>query len=1437
MGKEQELLQAVKSEDTVTVHKLLSRSRASRSKLLGSTKKTNVNFQDGDGFTPLHHAALLGNSEVVALLLEAQAAVDVPDNKGMRPLHYGAWKGKVDPVKMLLRAGSSANGQSAEGDIPLHLAAQHGHYEVTELLLQHQSNVCIMNGSSKSALDLACEFGRIKVAQLLLNSNMCAALLEGRSSDITDPNSTTPLHMGAKNGHKDIIRLLLISGMDINRQTRSGTALHEAALYGKTDVVSLLIEAGINVHIRNTYNQTALDIVNQFTGSQASKGIKQMLREASAVLQVRAVKDFSNVYDPECLAVRAGETITVIGQHADGRWKGVVQDGRCPERIGYFPPAIAEVINRRTVSSPSAPRAMEARGYQPSSCSSEEIWVLRRPLSVERRNSGSTGSLASARSSGSGQSASSAETHHGLPSEAVKTHHLGMSQASMLISPSAMDHQGRAVEQVSQTQATWTFQGGDGTCTRTVDGRDPEAVARWLADFQLQQYTPNLLGAGYDLHTISRMTPEDLTAIGVTKPGHRKKIAVEISKLNISDGLPDYRPVELGEWLSLIGLAHYQHLLQSNGYESIEFITDLTWEDLQEIGIMKLGHQKKLMLAVKKLVELQKTEQDLGGEADSSAPGTNLATEGIEHTPATQMLSTTNEGYSRTMQDGEGSPRNFAFHTSLDGQPDDENVTYRLQPVPGRLRSARQQSPGPNATYKHFTLPQTPTRSRPASPQVYFPPRPSPLQGSPERPQTPPAHLQSPRSLPQSPTHKGFAYVPAQQLEGGVSLIATGRLVQAVGGTSTFEIGAADEMTKMAGEVETEGELKTIGVELPDTASKSMAAASLSAQRVARSHSARGGPCMGDRNVNRSQSFAVRPKKKGPPPPPPKRYSSAITTTHSDAFYGQATEDITAMAEHKSRKGSIETASAGSVKSIAARLEMSSLGGRGRSGRASLSQKFASADRPNAATLPARLGPSAVRTASSLVKTSVSTEEKAVVQKHKPRTLSGEAHVMRSSTAHELQNGRKVAIVAPGTAATEKHSSKGSESIGSSSTRRRVASEPKPMALQTEEAIPVPFTPPGSVADKEEPANMDTQAPFTPTGSAANKEELMTKEESTAGEDIQKQSSSRQSSTECIPFAEEGNLTIKQRPKPRTDGASGEDVSFSTEAEGLSEVKLSYGSDGDANGNSSPDELQTKGSPKFQLVESDTVKRRPKAREVKELLIHQAEEGLKQRPHTIVEPGVTARKVVLGQMSGTRVDPYMTCQVSHATETTPREQEGLRAIKPPLSPKPTVVPQIRRTGPPPPPPKKPSIIGVMSPEMRRTTPPPPVAPKPTLSVALSVGTITPGQSLSRSAGNSPSPSPARAGTRPSSTPASLSSSPAKLSSEPDRPNSPTAALQSQASLLTQLDIPVVETSQAVDSQGTLKTEIEKPVESSSSILDDIGSMFDDLTDQLEAMLE
>ncbi|XP_032823211.1 caskin-1-like isoform X3 [Petromyzon marinus] len=687
--------------------------------LLGSTKRPNINHQDEDGFSALHHAALNGNTEIMNLLLEAQAHVDMKDNKGLRPLHYAAWQGKVEPLRILLKAGSSVNLQSGDGQIPLHLSVQNGHYQVSELLLQHQANPCIVNNNNKTPLDLACEFGRLRVVKLLLSSNVCPTLLEGRPHDPSHPNSTSALHLAAKNGHVDIIRMLILAGVDVNRQTRVGTALHEAALYGKTEAVRLLIESGVNVHIRNSYNQTALDIVNQFTGSQACLEIKQMLREATSMLQVRALRDYCNVYDPTSLSVKAGEVITVLEQHPDGRWKGYIQDSRGADRVGFFPPSVVELVSRRNVSclspglgpgqaatpSTAGPRAYsyctlrvsqharrqqqqqqsqpqqqqqqpqqqpqqqqqasvagataaghsyflcqplslplpppppapetqalqaepaeaESQGETPGqtggSSSTEDVWAAKTPTGGDRSSIGSTGSVGSSRSSGSGQSAGSGNgQHHASNGETVKPVQVVQSLQPVPESEVKLpEHASGSGHGQHTLGAERPAQKSIKRHERFAEDKEAEAIYLWLREFQLEQYVDNFINAGYDLPTISRMTPEDLTAIGVTKPGHRKKITSEISKLNVQDWLPDYRPAGLGEWLALIGLAQYHATLVENGYEKLEFVSEITWEDLHEIGITKLGHQKKLMLAVRRLSELQRFEEQHQARLEGAA--------------------------------------------------------------------------------------------------------------------------------------------------------------------------------------------------------------------------------------------------------------------------------------------------------------------------------------------------------------------------------------------------------------------------------------------------------------------------------------------------------------------------------------------------------------------------------------------------------------------------------------------------------------------------------------------------------------------------------------------------------------------------------------------------------------------------------------------------
>ncbi|XP_053504377.1 caskin-1 isoform X4 [Ictalurus furcatus] len=918
MGKDQELLQAVKTEDLITVQKLLQRPKPGKAKLLGSAKKVNVNFQDTDGFSALHHAALNGNLELISLLLDSQAMVDIRDQKGMRPLHYAAWQGKSEPMKMLLKSGSSVNTQSDEGQIPLHLAAQHGHYDVSEMLLQHQSNPCIMDNAGKTPLDLACEFGRVGVVQLLLSSNMCAALLEPKPGDSTDPNGTSPLHLAAKNGHIDIIRLLIQAGIDINRQTKAGTALHEAALCGKTDVVRLLLDSGINATVRNTYSQTALDIVYQFTATQASREIKQMLRDASAALQVRALKDYCNNYDLTSLNIKAGDVITVLEQHSDGRWKGCIHDNRTGnDRVGYFPSSIVEVISKRPGATGS--RGSDSSGG-PQGGSTEEIWVLRKPAAGGDRSSVSSSS--SARSSGSGQSNTHILHAHAegvkllatvlSQSAKAKEHLLEQSRSvdSPITTNKAPTSRSQSVSSCPVHEPQYTERKGD-------EGKTSEAVIEWLSEFQLQLYAPYFISAGYDIYTISRMTPEDLTAVGVTKPGHRKKMLSEINKLSVTEWTLDQKPANLCEWLNIIGLSQYHQILVQNGYENIDFITDITWEDLQEIGITKLGHQKKLMLAVKKLAELQKGSEKRNMTRKKTQESTSIECPPPECTSPKPS----------TFQEKEP-------NTEIADGSEKEARTVRQNSGGGQRGSVSSVHPKPRQSYSQgppYTPPQTPTKTKPPS---------SPKNGA--------QIMDKPIS---SPTHR--AYQEAGRKE-EVQMDVTPHSAAPISVPQILLPPEGNESGKQEQEMKKRANSLNRYDGEQERNEADMANANTTVQRrVSRSNSVRNQSdknndknVKNEKNVNRgSQSFALRQKKKGPPPPPPKRSSSAISSSSTnlndmpkdtgtgnllDVNYNpqrRASAVETGVTVETGCGGAVETGSAGSVRSIAAMLEMSSIGG------------------------------------------------------------------------------------------------------------------------------------------------------------------------------------------------------------------------------------------------------------------------------------------------------------------------------------------------------------------------------------------------------------------------------------------------------------------------------------------------------------------------------
>ncbi|KAM3863461.1 caskin-2 [Diretmus argenteus] len=1266
----------------------------------------------------------------------------------MRPLHYAAWQGKAESVLMLLRSGASVNGISQDGHIPLHLAAQYGHYDVSEMLLQHQSNPCLVNKAKKTPLDLACEFGRVKVAQLLLSSNMVVALLEGERKEPTDSAFTTPLHLAARNGHKDIIRLLLKAGIDINKTTKAGTALHEASLYGKTEVVRLLLDAGVDVNIRNTYNQTALDIVNQFTTSHASKDIKQLLRDATGVLQVRALKDYWNLHDPTALNIRAGDVIMVLEQHMDGRWKGHIHDSqRGTDRVGFFPPSIVEVISRRfggtlsrhaslptqrqqllsraplssslstapqtddsyTLYAPPAHVALPLAnglstntGLSPSclsqpGCPLEDIWVLRNSCNAGDRNSvGSTGSVGSTRSAGSGQSTESNTAPNGLH------HNTTHPDTTNKPAPSAGDSghpdpskqpdqsTGGTPRKQMVTMQRPAEQGFSQQFVRPqqlLEGKDAEAIYQWLSEFQLEQYTGNFINAGYDVPTISRMTPEDLTAIGVTKPGHRKKISIEINNLNIPEWLPEYIPSDLGEWLSALGLPQYHKKLSENGYDSINIVRDLTWEDLQEIGITKLGHQKKLMLAVKKLCDIQRAilqAESSQGTLRRKTPGAlHLVTieppdlmSGGEcpspHTP--KMLTFQDSELSAELQTAMashygGCQEGLAIKNAVGMSQSQESIDTRSRGS-GRSQDPPTASINPHSRSQESlgcaSLDGSPAKER-NIPEGWDP---RPLQQQQQLPkQVPlgtatvfkypaiPAKPKAPGSLGSSPhgspALKGFSYLHSHC---GSTDLERSSPAKPQGHTITF-IPPKKRTQSLTRYALSDGEPDEDDEE-PIPPSGNLPSYATLTRRPGRSQLARL-QLSPEKNgtVGRSQSFAVRARKKGPPPPPPKRLSSVSSNTSIEL-----TDSSTV-----SSAGGVVTDSPGSVRSIAATLETSA------EGRNSPVPKldFLQQEPPPPSLTPA-------------------------VQE--PREPAG--------------------------------------------LRRRVQSE----------CIPV--------------QNISTDPDL---GVRSDSEE-----EESKGQGLEGSSSPQNSSSECIPFAEEGNLTIKQRPK----------VGGPPRAEAVVE----------------PPEKQAAKSPEvpeFNLKESDTVKRRHKPKDKDQAGGSPTRDGAgltdsesgSSRPQSPSQEEVSLR-------------------ISEASLETPATGSP---IKPPVSPKPPA------TAP------KPVRHSLLAAQAAATS-----SPSVTVSVVQSVAFTSP-----------PTPTHGPQPPAPQSHPLIAAKPQVCVVGPGLSPESSSGTVVVQHRL-DQTSTSLEAALKAVERKLTLEDNSDggaSTVKSAGTILDDIGNMFDDLADQLDAMLD
>lgn len=154
-------------------------------------------------------------------------------------------KARKSGIQSFISRTINPNYQDELGNTPLHYAALNGHRSSAELLLKYDA-----------------------------------------STNIPDNNGNYPLHLASWNGHADVTKVLINTGpsrANVNEQNGTeDTALHSAAQFGFSLVVAVLLENHADPCIRNSREESPLDLAAQYGKMET---VKQLLNYHPMLLE------------------------------------------------------------------------------------------------------------------------------------------------------------------------------------------------------------------------------------------------------------------------------------------------------------------------------------------------------------------------------------------------------------------------------------------------------------------------------------------------------------------------------------------------------------------------------------------------------------------------------------------------------------------------------------------------------------------------------------------------------------------------------------------------------------------------------------------------------------------------------------------------------------------------------------------------------------------------------------------------------------------------------------------------------------------------------------------------------------------------------------------------------------------------------------------------
>ncbi|KAJ5071740.1 ankyrin repeat and protein kinase domain-containing protein [Anaeramoeba ignava] len=277
------------------IHLLAKNSRVEMMKeIMKFKEKIDLNALSKAGKTALHYSVLSGNLEIVKILVQNDAKVNVVDenyltpyveaernnffeicnylqkNSPQFPLHEMIKQGNIKKIRSFLKYKERETDKEKdkekemdfddfdlEGNRPLHLSIQKGNIKIVKELLKKKNQINSIDRTKCSPLSLSINEGKVQIFNLLLQQNP--------DFSFQDLEGNTFLHTAILQNQDDIAKIILEKSLvDINPTNHQQiTPLHLCSKTGNSVMIGELLKFGANPNLLDSENQTPLGIAIQ----------------------------------------------------------------------------------------------------------------------------------------------------------------------------------------------------------------------------------------------------------------------------------------------------------------------------------------------------------------------------------------------------------------------------------------------------------------------------------------------------------------------------------------------------------------------------------------------------------------------------------------------------------------------------------------------------------------------------------------------------------------------------------------------------------------------------------------------------------------------------------------------------------------------------------------------------------------------------------------------------------------------------------------------------------------------------------------------------------------------------------------------------------------------------------------------------------------------